>query len=152
MTGLLARPHVQFFALAYRLRMCSLGRTFAVRMCYNSSFLMKRLTRGSPQKMSPRICGPSEYSDQSAHSRSLISSSLDSQGCNISSCKPRNLIRLCGCAGLFWSSLGADVRYVSDVPARWILIINARKTPLCRMGTAYPCNLIQIYSVRQNLL
>ena len=44
-----------------------------------------------------------EVSDQSAHF-------LDSQGCKVSSCRQRRLIRLCGCAGWFESSLGAHVR------------------------------------------
>ena len=59
-------------------------------------------------------CAPSEDSDQFAHSCSLIriftGRILDSQGCNVSSCGQRRLIRLCGCSGWTESSLDAHVR------------------------------------------
>ena len=47
------------------------------------------------------ICAPSEYSGQSAYSRSLIriftKHILDSHGCNVSSCGQQALIILCEC-------------------------------------------------------
>ena len=55
-----------------------------------------------------------EYSHQPAHSQKLIriitGHILDSQGCKVSSCRQRRLIRLCGCAGTLESWLAAHVK------------------------------------------
>ena len=61
-------------------------------------------------------CAPSEDSDQTAHSRSLIriftGRILDSQGCKVSSCGQRRLVRLRGAQNYDFheSSSGAHVR------------------------------------------
>ena len=65
-------------------------------------------------------CRSGEDSDQPAHLLNLIRSFtgciLDSQGCKISKCGHRRLIRLRQCAGWFYSSLGTHAkRYVSHV-------------------------------------
>ena len=56
-----------------------------------------------------RTCASTEDSDQPVHSRRLIRNFpvriLDSQGCKVSLSGQRRLIRLCGCAGKFESSL-----------------------------------------------
>ena len=78
------------------------------------------------QKTYIRTYAPSEDSDQTAHSRSLIriftGHSLDSQGCQVSSSEQLTMIRLCGYAGWSESSLGGTFSHVAAhyTAVRWI--------------------------------
>ena len=88
----------------------------SVRLCFEivafSEYLL--LYESQHQKTYLWISAPSEDSDQTAHSRSLIriftGRILDSHGCKVSSWWQKTLLILRGCAGWFESSLPAHVR------------------------------------------
>ena len=94
------------------------------------------------QKTYLLTCAPSEDSDQPAHSRSLIriftERILDSQGCKVSSCGQKTLIRLHGCAGCFESSFGAHVRrYVfSNCGSSWHHELTSKLLSSCGLDHA----------------
>ena len=114
----------QWRQLAWNVKSCFLGKLRTMSICRLMKFFPRVLSVNigyEPQRQETylRICAHSEDADQPAHSRSLIilftGRILDSQRCSVFMRTTKTLVRLCGCAGWFESSLGAYVRrYVSS--------------------------------------